>query len=118
MALAAVVVDHRHAEMQLDVGDVEVGPGLEESPAFPEIGRHRPAALAPVLPDGAKYPRQALERNAREVRIVGGVAEDKIRMVLQILPDAGQMMRGGDAVLCQRGTVADAGEHQQMRRLK
>src|SRR4051812_24109714 len=39
-------------------------------------------------------------------------------MVLQILPDARQMMRHGDAVLCQCGAVADAGEHQQMRCLE
>src|SRR5947207_13441207 len=39
-------------------------------------------------------------------------------MILQVLSDAGQMMRGCDAVLRQRGAVADAGKHQQLRALK
>ena len=59
MALAAVIVGHRHAEMQLDVGHVEVGPGLQEAAAFGEIRGHRPAALAPVLADRAQQPRHA-----------------------------------------------------------
>src|SRR5258708_6558024 len=39
-------------------------------------------------------------------------------MVLQVLPDAGQMMHGRDAVFRQRLAVADAGEHQELRRLE
>ena len=58
-AFAAVVVDHGHAEMQLDIRDVEIGAGLEKSAAFGEIGSHRPAAFAPVLHDAAKLVRDA-----------------------------------------------------------
>src|SRR5258708_28251039 len=39
-------------------------------------------------------------------------------MILQVLSDPGQMMRGCDAVLCQRGAVADARKHQELRALK
>jgi hypothetical protein len=39
-------------------------------------------------------------------------------MVLQILPDAGQMMRGRDAVLGQRGVIAYSGQHQELRGLE
>ena len=49
MALAAVVVDHCHAEMQLDIGYVEVGAGFQEAAALGEIRCERPAPLAPVL---------------------------------------------------------------------
>ena len=56
--LAAVVVDHRHAEMQLDVGHVEIGAGLQETAAFGEIRGHGAAAFAAVLPDGAQLMRQ------------------------------------------------------------
>src|SRR4051794_3723450 len=106
VTLATVVVDHRHAEMQLDVRHLEVRPGLQEAAAFGKIRRHRPAAFAPVLADGAPYPRQALERYSGEVRIVGAVAENEIRMILQVLADAGQMMHGRDAVPRQCGAVA------------
>ena len=50
--------------------------------------------------------------------IVGHVAEHEIRMVLQVLSDARQMMHAGDAVLAKRCAVADAGQHQQLRRLE
>jgi hypothetical protein len=98
--------------MQLDVGDVEVGPRFQEAAAFGEIRGHRPAPFAPVLADGAQQPRHRLHREAVEVRIVRQVAKDEIRMVLQIMPDAGQMMHAGNAVLAECGTVADAGQHQ------
>src|SRR6184192_242513 len=39
-------------------------------------------------------------------------------MILQVFSDAGQMMRTCDAVLRQRGAIADAGKHQQLRALK
>ena len=94
--------------MQLDVGHVEVGPGLEEAAAFGEVRGHRPAPLAPVLRDALEDPRDAAERQAGEVRRVGGEAEHEIRMILQVLPDAGQMVHGRDAVFRQRGAVADA----------
>ena len=54
----------------------------------------------------------AFSERAVEVRIVRHVAKDEIRMVLQILPDAGQMMYAGNAVLAECGTVADARQHQ------
>ena len=118
MALAAVIVGQRHAEMQLDVGHVEVGPGFQEAAAFGKIRGHRPAAFAPVLADRPQQPRQRFQRDAVEVRIVGHVAEHEIGMVLQILSDAGQMMHAVDAVLDQRCAVADAGQHQQLRGLE
>ncbi len=52
------------------------------------------------------------------MRAVGQVSEDEIRMVLQVLPDPGQMMHAGDAVFGQCRAVADAGQHQEMRRLE
>src|ERR1700742_1873069 len=39
-------------------------------------------------------------------------------MILQVLSDAGQMVHACDAVFAERGTVADAGQHQQLRRLE
>ena len=104
--------------MQLDVGHIEVGPRLEEAAAFGDVRGHRSAPLASVLRDPLEDPRDAAERQAGEIGRVGGKAEHEIRMILQVLSDAGQMMRGGDAVLGQRGRVADAGQHQQLRGLE
>src|SRR6266403_71597 len=116
--LAGVIVQHRHAEMQLDIGHVEVGASFEEAPAFGDVRGHRSATLAPVLRNSLENSRDAGKRQAGEIRRVRGEAEYKVRMILQVLSDAGQMMRGCDAVLRQRGVVADAGKHQQLRALK
>src|SRR5260370_28919799 len=91
-AFAAVVVDQRHAEMQLDIGYIEIGVGFEKSAAFRKIGGHRPAAFAPILHDGANLVHDAAERHAREILTVGHVLDDEIRMLLQILSYSGQMM--------------------------
>ena len=112
VALAAMIVGQRHAEMQLDVGYVEVGAGFQEAAALGEIRGHRPASFASVLANGTQQPRQGLQRDAIEIRIVRHVAENEIGMVLQVLSNAGQMMHAGDAVFCKRGAVADARQHQ------
>ena len=118
MALAAVIVGQCHAEMQLDVGDVEVGPGLlQEAAALGEIRGHGTAAFATVLADSAQQ-RNAFKRDAVEVRIIRQIAEHEIRVVLQILADAGQVMHAGNAVLAERSAIADAGQHQKLRRLE
>ena len=66
--LAAVIVDHRHAEMQLDVGHVEVGAGFQEAAAFGEIRGHRSAPFAPVLRDALKIRAMPLNDSAGEIR--------------------------------------------------
>ena len=104
--------------MQLDIGHIEVGAGLEEAAAFGDVRCHRSAPLAPKLRDALEDSGDAAKRQAGEVRRVRGEAEYEIRMILQVLPDAGQMMRGRDAVFLQRRRVADPGEHQQLRRLE
>src|SRR5229473_4778777 len=76
--LAAVVVHHRHAEMQLDIGHVEVGAGFQEATAFGDVRRHRSAPLTPVLRDPLEDSRDAAERQAGEVGRVGGKAEYEI----------------------------------------
>src|SRR5712664_3531010 len=76
------------------------------------------AAFAPVLHDGAKLMHDATERHAGEIWAVGQVGEDEIRMVLQILPDAGQVLRGRDAVLGQCCVTDDSGEHRELRGLE
>jgi len=43
-----MIVDHRHAEMELDIGHIEVGTGFEEAAAFGDVRCHRSAPLAPV----------------------------------------------------------------------
>src|SRR6185312_7287218 len=116
--LAAVIVHQRHAEMKLDVGHLEVGPRLEEAAAFGDVRSHRSAPRSPILPDPLDDPRDAAERQTGEMRRVGCKAEHDIRMVLQVLSDPRQMMRGGNAVLGERSPVADAGQHQQLRGLK
>jgi len=54
--------------------------------------------------------RDAAKRHAGEIGTVRPIGENEIRMILQVLPDAGQMMRGCDPVPGKRGAVADPGQ--------
>src|SRR6185437_11191303 len=76
------------------------------------------APLAPILDNALDDAREAAPRQAGEIGRVGGEAEHEVRMVLQVLADSRQMMRGGDAVFSQRRRVADARQHQELRRLE
>ena len=58
------------------------------SAKFDVIGPRRSRRYWPM----PEHPRQRLQRQAGEIRLVGHVAEHEIRMVLQVLSDAGQMM--------------------------
>ncbi len=58
------------------------------------------------------------QRRAEEVRVVGHVAEDEIRMVLQVLSDARQVMHAGNAVLRQSALSPTPDSMQQLRRLE
>ena len=86
------------------------------SAKFEVIGPRRSRRYWRDRPQAAAACRSS--ESAGEVRIVRHVAEDEIRMVLQVLPDAGQMMHARDAVLAKRGAIADARQHQQLRRLE
>ena len=114
MALAAVVVGHAPCRNAAGCrATSRSGRRLQEAAAFGEIRGHRPAALAPVLPDRRAAAARCRQAKCREVRIVGDVAEDEIRMVLQILPDAGQMMhasrcRASPRARCRRRRTASA----------
>ncbi len=116
--LAAMIVDHRHAEMQLDIRHIEIGPGFEEAAAFGDVRRHRAPPLPAVLADPLEDAPDAAERQPGEVRIVGRVAEHEVRMILQIPADARQVMAHGNAVPRQRRAVADPRQHQQLRGLE
>ena len=96
-------------------GTSRSGLRLQEAATLGEIGGHQAASLAAVALDGAEQGWQPTERGVNEVRIVGGVDEHEIRMVLQIAPDARQMMHDADAVRGKRIAVADARQHQQLR---
>src|SRR6185312_6627604 len=58
---AAMVVHHRHAEMQLYVGYIEVWAGFEEAAAFGDVRCHRSAPLAPILRNALEDSRDAAE---------------------------------------------------------
>ena len=68
--------------------------------------------------DAFEDPRDAGKRQAGEVRRVRGKAEHEIRVILQVLADALQVMHGRDAEFRERAGIADAGQHQQLGRLE
>src|SRR5579883_1617906 len=100
--------------MRLDVRRFEAGAGLQKCSAFIGEGRRDAIAKQEAAQDRRNKPvdaQIAIERH----RLDDLVNEADIDMVLQILADAGQVMRGLYAVRCKLVGVADAGQHENLR---
>src|SRR5258705_10214814 len=102
-----MLVNLRNEEVHVNIGHLELGTGFEETAAFGDVRGHRSAPLAPVLCDPLEDSRDAGKRQAGEIRRRRSKSGNKVRMILQVLSDTRQMVRGCDAVLRQRGAVAD-----------
>src|SRR5262249_39740787 len=83
-----------------------------------KVRGERSGPLATVLPDTLEDAADAAPRQAGKIGSVGGEAEHEIRMILQVLADAWQVMHAGDAMSAEGSGVADARQHQQFRRLE
>jgi hypothetical protein len=95
--------------VELQVGVVEVGAGPEERAALADVGGQRPAPAQVVVGDVLEV-LGVLERAA-----ASAADERHGRVVLQALPDAGQVVHDVDADLAQVGRGADAREQEQLR---
>ena len=108
MPVAAVIVGHGHAEVELDVRHREVRIGLEKAAAFGDIRGDHADAVTPVAPDLRPEMAKSRERHAEIVQALRTVTEGIVDMVLQVLADAGRMMHDIDADALQIRRVADA----------
>ena len=116
--LARVVVDDADHEVQLHVRPGGAGAHAQKAAGFGEVGGQQPAPLAPPLADGAGQLERRAQRVADGVGRAGGDVEHVVHVVLQVAAHAGQRVAHGDAVALQLGAVADAGEHEQLRRVE
>ena len=116
--LARMIVDERDDEVQLDVRRVGFGARLQEAAAFREIRRQHAAPFAAKTRQLAQHAQAAAHGHAHRVDAARAVAEDEIRMILQVAADAGQVGVHGDALLLEFAARADARQHQQLRRLQ
>ena len=113
-AMATVVVDHRGDEVQLDVGALVGG----------KARAHEAAPLGDVAGAGSAMPAQEIvERGfqlARAVvahRLARVLQRADVEMVLQVMADARRIGHDLDAMSAQFRCRADAGQHQQLRRV-
>ncbi len=107
-----MIVDERNDEMQLDVGSVEPGARLQKTAAFREVRRQHAAAFAAKARQFAQHAQAAAHRYAHCVRAARAVAEDEIRMILQVAADAGQVGTHRNAELLKLAGRANARQHQ------
>ena len=114
--LSRMVIDETDDEVQLDVRRGERAIGLEEASGLREIRRHHAVPVAFVASRLGGETAEPLEGVSQQVRAARPIAEREIGMVLQVPPDAWQMMRDSDPGLAQRRAVADARTHQDRRR--
>jgi hypothetical protein len=94
---ARMIIDYSCHEVELDVRDRQIGPGLHEPARFGEVRGHHAAPARLVAAHLAPEPHQAGRRQAEEVEALGLIGEDEIGMILEVLPDAGQVRDNRDA---------------------
>src|SRR6056297_469984 len=115
MQPAGMVVDDGDDEVQLHVRAGEAWGGLEKARALGEGRRdHAAACLAPVA-GMAEQVARCREADAEIVGVLRLPGEDEIEVVLQVLPDAGQLVNHLDAVRRDVFGPSDTGQLKQLR---
>jgi len=113
-AVAAVVVDHRRDEMQLDVGAIVFGQRrAQEGAAFGDVAGAGTASAAQEVVEGQPKLIGAVVAGAPGLVLQGAHVE----MVLQVGAHAAARHHGVDPVPAQLGLRPDARQHQQLRRV-
>eukprot|EP00053_Salpingoeca_punica_P013185 m.118851 g.118851 ORF g.118851 m.118851 type:complete len:368 (+) comp16135_c0_seq2:228-1331(+) len=120
VAAARVELAAERARQEV-VLDVRVGQALAAADEAAAL-QVRAGRLAGAKEDPLQAVPHHVMREAPLVRVEGdrlcaAVLHIEVQMVLQVLPDAGQVGLDGDAPLGQLGRVADAAEQQQLRRI-
>jgi hypothetical protein len=93
-----MVIDDGDAEMQLDIGPLQLRTGLEEGRAFRK-GRGDEALAMPLPGQQLAQEAQAADRaQAEVVGVAGGPSLREIEVILQVLAHARQGVMQGDAV--------------------
>ena len=101
---------HRGGGVELDVGRVVRGAGADEAAGLSDVGGER---AAPFPDEGGEVGlRQRVEQRHRLVVRPRG---PRGGVVLEVLPDAAQVLHDGDLQHREQLARPDPGEHQQMR---
>lgn len=116
--LPSVIADGTDDEVHLDVRSFQIGTRLQECAAFGKVGGQGTGSRVPVLPDVAQRLDRAAYRYAERIQAVRLVAENEVRVILQVLSHAREIGDDLDSVTSEFVLRPDAGQHQQLRRLK
>ncbi len=108
-----VILEQRRGDVELDVGRGHPRPRVREEARLGDVGREPAAALDQV----PQHVQRALGVEQRARTRAQPVPEPDDKVVLEIPPDARPVGCDADAVLAQVRGVADAREHQQLRRV-
>ena len=109
----AVLQPRAEHEVQLDIGRTCVRVGVPEPAGIDQGGRDRPLSKQDVAQGRPQGPVRPGELVVAEIAAAFAHHID-IDVVLQVPPDAGQVVDRIDAERLQRVAGADAGEHQQL----
>ena len=113
--VAAVVVDGHRQEVELDVRPGEGFVGADETARLELVaGADAAAGEQPLGADGRLVP--PLQRRVQRHRLLAGVLQVHLQVVLQVLADAGQVEHQRHVQVAQQRRRADAGTLQDLRR--
>ena len=113
-ALARLVGTER-LEMELDIWGFQLGARFQERSAEACRHRHRPGAFQRIFQRNADI-LQRMPCLAVDCALRGLVNRPRLKMILQVLADAGQIVNHFDAMRGKLAASTNAGQHHDMRR--
>ena len=115
--LAAVIGGRDGQEVILQIGMLDAGMAADEAAGLEMVGGARAAAEEGPLHADQELAQRALHHGIEGDRLQAGVLDIGLEMVLQVLPDAGQVLDHRDLELPQMIGGTDARQHQDLRRI-
>ena len=113
-----MVVDDANAEMELQVGPVDIRAASYEAARLRRVGCQEAGSATEETGDLCGPGGEHRQGEAEEAGTFGDQVGDIVAMVLQIGPDVGGVLHHLDAETLQRLARADARHHQKLRRTK
>ncbi|MNV82020.1 hypothetical protein D3C71_1757310 [compost metagenome] len=104
--VAAVVIDRHRQEVVLDIRPLELGAGADEAAGLELVAGA--GALAEQQPLGAdRRLVPPLQRRIERHRLLAGVLQVQLQVVLEVLADPGQVVHQRDVEVAQQRRWAD-----------
>src|SRR6185312_393307 len=115
LSRAAVVTRRDRQEVILEVGMLDADMAADETAGLEMVGGTESGAEERPLDADQELPQRVLQHGVERDRLQAAVLDVGLDVVLQVLPDTGQVLHDGNAMLTQMVRRSDAREQEDLR---